>query len=683
MGRKRRSGGEAPREAGAPAAASGRRALPAWLRPLAGPLLLAALLLAGTAEKRLFGVISDEQQALFTAVSLSESAEIGIARGQLFSVHRPAGDAVSPYGMGLPLLETLPAKAAWAFERSFGPGSSQALFVLLQLLLVLAASGAAGALALVLGASPAGAAVALLGTAVGSPLWAYVGSGFSEPLQAAALAGGVLAAACAARAPSSRRGLLLAAAAGGAAGAAVLAKSLNAALLPLVLLPLVLDGEAPRSERLRRIGASAAGGAVPLGAWLAFEMARFGAPFAAYGGQSFSHPFLDGLWRLAVGPNKGLLLYFPLLALAAAGCARLAAKGPARGSAAAVAGVSLSLLGLSAAWWAWDGTVGWGPRLLLPAVPLLAAAAGAAMPRTEGSTRGAGPVVRVGRGLVVLGALANLPGILTSPAAASRYVASLPGRVVAGAEAAGYPAYYLETDAEGRAVLPRPFYAASQAHLNPVRVHLFLFGVRAGGGTAAERTARLEAPPWLAEHRGDRPVLRSGGASASAAALDYLLEGFSWPHLAAGTSSGGATPFLDAVADQVLREIDLGRPARAVALSERLLSQAPSPYAAALHAESLRAAGRREGLAAFLAGLPPGLRTSPSLGVVEALSARDSGDEKRAREVLGQVARVLSRPAIAGALGSPLALWPANLHGMTGENLADRTLGRPGLGGRS
>ena len=60
---------------------------------------------------------------------------------------------------------------------------------------------------------------------------------------------------------------------------------------------------------------------MPAAVWLWFELDRFGRPLASYGGEGFTHPFIDGAWRLLIGPNRGLLLYFPALALAVAAAA--------------------------------------------------------------------------------------------------------------------------------------------------------------------------------------------------------------------------------------------------------------------------------------------------------------------------------------------------------------------------
>src|SRR5262249_7497338 len=112
------------------------------VRALRLGLLGVVLVLALTSDERTFGPLADEQQVLYTGVSMAEHDEIGIARGALFTVHRPAGDAVSPYGIGLSLVNAVPAFLASSFEKTFGAGSSNTLFVAFGIVLVaLAAAG--------------------------------------------------------------------------------------------------------------------------------------------------------------------------------------------------------------------------------------------------------------------------------------------------------------------------------------------------------------------------------------------------------------------------------------------------------------------------------------------------------------------------------------------------------------
>lgn len=654
-------------------------------RKVLGLAFLAVLsLLAATAEERTFGSITDEQQMLGTAVSMAEFGEIGIARGPLFTVHRTAGDAVSPYGVGLSLLEVVPSVLASQFERSFGAGSSQALFVFLQILLVAGAALGAALLASELGAGISGTLVALFGTAFGSPLWAYIASGYSEPLQALSIVFCLLLALRAVRpGPESlARARAFAAGAGALAGAAVLAKSMNVVLIPFLLAPLVLDRMEGVPSRIRAslLAAAAAGGLVPFMVWLVFEVVRFGRPFASYGGTGFNHPFFDGFWRLLIGPNKGLLVYFPLAFLALIALLPLAKR--RRGAAVAIGGSLVMVLALSSAWWAWDGTVGWGPRLLVPVIPLLAAAAGWKMSGESLFVR------RAGFALLGCGVLVNILGVLQNEAATAAYVSSMQRAVIPGKDADRFPPGFTSTGGDGRTTIDRQHLAALDPTLAPIRVHAFLLGVRLGSSNVVEQEKRLAEPPWLAA----RPELVPRLASSSSTVLSlvsYLKTPFVWPHLAASLSRPADVradafnmAYDAALADQVLRALDCRNLAHALSISERLFSLTPSGYSAALHAESLRSAGRRETLEQFLGTLPPEFQSSPNLGVVQALLMRDRGDEAGARELVSRLARVFPRPGLIRAEKSPIADWPEGLHGMTGENLADRRLEMPRLGKR-
>ena len=97
--------------------------------------LLSALLLAFTADERVFGLVTDGQIMTRTAYSIFSLGEIGTARGHRVNIPRPAGDAVTRYGIGPTLVRVLPVSLAGPWERAFGVGSSQTLFVLMNILL--------------------------------------------------------------------------------------------------------------------------------------------------------------------------------------------------------------------------------------------------------------------------------------------------------------------------------------------------------------------------------------------------------------------------------------------------------------------------------------------------------------------------------------------------------------------
>lgn len=622
-------------------------------RPFVFALSLSALVLAFTTDERVFGLVTDGQIMTRTAHAMSSLSEIGIARGHAVDVPRADGDAVTRYGIGPSLLRAPVTALAGPFENSFGPGSSQALFVLEQILFVLLAAGAAGALARALGADGAGTRRAILAAAIASPLWAYAGSDWSEPLQASCV-GGAFAFTAAALGSgaedSGRRAMARVALAGAAAGCALLSKSIFIVLLPCVLAALWFGSKGP--ARARRTLLAFAGWLPFAAVWLAFELVRFGRPFASYQGERFSHAVLDGLWRLTVGPNKGLFLYFPLALLAVATLPRLFRE--RRAQALALGGFSLFVLVTTAAWWSWDGTSGWGPRLLVPLVPVLAALA------ALGATAASPFVFRV---LFAIGVLVNALGAIQPDGALAWYYASLKPRPLAPSELSDFPSFALETDpATGRPALLAIHEAAMHAGLSPIRANAWLLKTRLAGGDVG---AALSRPPWRTDVPGQEPSAPPERVIPESA-LVFLTSAFRWPHLGMSlTRSAGQTDtvlsYVDCLYDQVLRAQDMRRGDRAVLFAEELYRRVPSGETVTALAESYRIAGRRETFRDFVKGLPLAQRSTPDIGIVLALAARDAANERLAREILGQVLRVGGRPAYARLSQLPIAEWPATL----------------------
>jgi len=617
-------------------------------RPLAFALGVAALVLVFTTDERVFGLLTDGQVMTRTGYAMAALGEIGVARGHLVDVVRPAGDAVTRYGMGPSLVRAPVAAVGGAFENAFGPGASQSLFVLEQILLVLLAALAAGLLVRACGADARAVRRAALAAALASPLWAYASSDWSEPLQAACV-GGAFACAALAGEAGARRPALLAAGAGALAGFALLSKSIFVVLLPLLFLVVLLEA-APVARRSRAL--AFLGGAAPLAAlWLALEIARFGAPFASYGGERFSHPPLDGLWRLTVGPNKGLFVYFPLALLGVTGVVRLARTRRVLGL--AVAGFSAFLLVTTAAWWSWDGTAGWGPRLLVPLVPLLAAAAALAAPALPAAAFTV---------LFAVGVAVNALGAIQPDAGLTWYYGTVQPRVLSETERRAFPAFATQTGPDGVVRLLPIHDVANHAALSPLRANAWLLGKRLAGGDVL---AALKTPPWRTDVPGQEAGLTPEQAIPPSA-LVFLTSPFRWPHLGMSLARApGRTDtvlaWIDCLFDQALRAQDMGRGDRAVAFAEELYRRVPSTQTAATLAEAYRMAGRREALAEFVGSLPPAQKASPEFGMVLALATRDMGNEARARQILGQVLAVAPRPAYARLAELPFAAWPATL----------------------
>jgi hypothetical protein len=155
---------------------------------------------------------------------------------------------------------------------------------------------------------------------------------------------------------------------------------------PVALPGAVLALAALPRLRLRGAFAGLAGGAVPAVLLGAYNAACFGSPFSIstahesyaafatlvrHGFFGVSWPTLSGTAGLLLSPARGLLVWAPLVALAALGAIRPRDGGDDRGSRIALIGSSVALVLAMSGYARWHG--GWfaGPRYLLPVLPLL------------------------------------------------------------------------------------------------------------------------------------------------------------------------------------------------------------------------------------------------------------------------------------------------------------------------
>ncbi|MBN1200269.1 MAG: hypothetical protein JXJ20_00300 [Anaerolineae bacterium] len=148
-------------------------------------------------------------------------------------------------------------------------------------------------------------------------------------------------------------------------------------------------------------------GMMPFGAaLLAHNVYRFGDPLqTGYAGEGFTTPVWEGVIGLLVSPGKSVFLYAPPLALSAALWPRFRRAYPALGGFLTAAwGVALVFLG---AWWAWHGGWCWGPRLLVPLIPLSCLPLGV-LPDRCAWRRAAVGVIALGIGVQLLGVLTDV-----------------------------------------------------------------------------------------------------------------------------------------------------------------------------------------------------------------------------------------------------------------------------------
>ncbi len=214
-------------------------------------------------------------------------------------------------------------------------------------------------------------AAALLGTTFLGPLFV---SDFQEPYVVLLVALALERALWARRLPESRRAAPLLES-GLALSLSLLAKPTSFLLVPALAAAVAF----PRGQRRvgRDLGLLLAGAAPFAAVFFRLNAVRFGSALelgysnqlAMFGRQRVGLPWTA--LRLTFLPNRGVVWFAPLVLLAPFGVAR-AVTGSRRVDAIAALLASSAFFGANASWWAWEGGMGWGPRLLAPAVVCLA-----------------------------------------------------------------------------------------------------------------------------------------------------------------------------------------------------------------------------------------------------------------------------------------------------------------------
>ncbi|MBI3943790.1 MAG: hypothetical protein HY326_12310 [Chloroflexi bacterium] len=211
----------------------------------------------------------------------------------------------------------------------------------------------------------------------GTFAWVYSKSFFGEPLSALALLVAVIFTVCL----RQNRRWSDAAFSGACLGLAIGVKWSNGILIPMALGFIALiccQGAFHKINRMQEIKSHLGLMLVWLipimvssALLLLFNWARFGVLWeSGYGSDpGFTTPWFYGIWGLLMSPGKSWFLYSPLLLLAIPGAWQMWQRD--RAVTVLLAGAILAQILLYAHWWAWWGGWGWGPRLLLPATPLM------------------------------------------------------------------------------------------------------------------------------------------------------------------------------------------------------------------------------------------------------------------------------------------------------------------------
>ena len=311
------------------------------------------------------------------------------------------------YALGQYVLARLPGVPAddidlvVAFSSCLSSATFSALTVTLFFLLLAGIGIGAGASLL---------AAAMVG--LGTPIFAYSGWLFSEPISAAIFVGAALllfgrGGHSISWRSASMAGLVL--------GLGTIVRPTNVLAIPVFALAvLVRDGK----PALRAAFFLCAASAVGVGALLVPNALLFGGPFAfgypaaAEGAKSlnsFETPLPKGLYGFLLSPGKSVFIFAPPLILALAGFRRFWRL--ERGAALVAMLLPLVYLFFFARYTQWEGGYCVGPRYMVPSIVLLCLGLG---PMLAESATGASLTRKIAGALVGLGAMVQCISLATS-----------------------------------------------------------------------------------------------------------------------------------------------------------------------------------------------------------------------------------------------------------------------------
>lgn len=317
--------------------------------------------------------VSDSQYMLSSGISLYELGSLSVAvktdivTGQVLPVYPKFGPGLSVFLVPFIFLNDLLSAIYSDIDKNI-------VISITSLLLLAGTTQAVSLIVQEMGYSRRRGLILGVSSIFGSFAYPYVNFFFTEPLQMFCLTMSVLFLFRAANRKDFGRACLLLAAAGIFLGYGVFTKVTLVLAVPVFFVYALLrvrdNGGWPRVVALLSLAAPL----VLFGALIAgLNFYRFGSIFeTGYADEAslFVMPFFDGLYNFLFNPNKSMILFAPFMLLVPYGAIRLFKRFP--GEVSLITALFLSNLFLYSMWWGWEGSVSWGPRFLLPYVPLCA-----------------------------------------------------------------------------------------------------------------------------------------------------------------------------------------------------------------------------------------------------------------------------------------------------------------------
>jgi 4-amino-4-deoxy-L-arabinose transferase-like glycosyltransferase len=339
----------------------------------------------------------------FTAPSRFADKNFGLGQ---FAQQSAAGEVYSKYTSGYPMVLAIFIVVANWGAMLFGMRMADWILCLPSILALLAATLLIWRTAIRLDMPSATANLAAIGIALGSFAWPYGGINFSEPLQMLCI---LAAFYCLLAAQQHEEHWWQYSALGGIALAyAIWVKPALGVMAPVYVLGALFEWRRrlPILQALRRSILYAAPGLAISAYVLASNFLLFGdAREFGYSGETFSTPLSEGLIELTFGWARGVIWFAPLVLLAPWGFYRLIKLGKL--SPALIMGfAATAYVILLSQWHGYGGGNCWGPRLLLPALPLMILLAAGALESKMMRWIGGGLIV-AGMAVNSLGALIN------------------------------------------------------------------------------------------------------------------------------------------------------------------------------------------------------------------------------------------------------------------------------------